>query len=189
MALKYELLRKLIHISTLIIPLSYYYFLNKYQTQIMCGIIFGGFFLADILRINITQLTQIYEKFLGNLLRPEEKGASINGATLLLLGFFLAVLLFDQKTAVIVMLILSVSDSLAAIIGKRFGKIKIMDKTAEGSASFFIISFVIAMMFNDNVLINFMVALTTTLTELLPINDNISIPLAGGITFMILQAL
>jgi dolichol kinase len=184
---KYEVIRKLIHLSSASIPIFYYFFFNQEQALIICGIIFGLFLIADFLTIYVIQLRQIYEKYLGRLLRPEEKiHRKLNGATLLTLGFFLAVILFDKSIAVIVMLFLAVSDSMAALVGKRFGKNKLMHKTWEGSVTFLLVSFLIASFFYNGTGTNLVVVTLTTIAELLPVNDNLTIPLTGGFAYILM---
>ena len=121
-SLKNELIRKSIHISTVIIPIIYYYHLDREQMSFLCISLFILLLIGDILRIYITLLTQIYEKILGKLLRSEETGKRLNGATLLFLGFSISVLFFEKEIAIISMMILALSDSIAAIVGKSYGK-------------------------------------------------------------------
>lgn len=189
-SLKNEIIRKSIHIATAVIPLYYYFAGQKEELSYICLILFIFFLTADLSRIYFIQLSQIYEKILGNLLRSEERGKRLNGATLLFLGFLLAVLLFDKTTAVIVMLFISIADSIAAIVGKSFGKTVLFNKTLQGSVAFFITAFLIASYFNENMILNICVAAVSTLIELLPIkiNDNITIPIAAGSIFSVVKS-
>ncbi|KAA3617492.1 MAG: phosphatidate cytidylyltransferase [Calditrichaeota bacterium] len=184
---KTELARKFIHISTSIIPLVYYYMATKEQILVLCISLFLIFLVGDVLRIYVTKLRQIYEKVFGMLLRKNETGKTLNGATLLFLGFLLAVVLFEKNIAVVSMLFLSVSDTLAAVAGKLFGKYKIFNKTIEGTAAFFLSAFIISLFFYDKPILGFGVALATAIIELVPlkINDNITIPLISGLLFTI----
>lgn len=96
------------------------------------------------------------------------------------------------------LLVLALSDALAAIIGKKYGKIKIpieQDfKTLEGSLIFFIMTFLsikIPLILFSNfhllniILISFIIAILITMLELISIygTDNIFIPL--GVLFLL----
>jgi glycerol-3-phosphate acyltransferase PlsY len=86
------------------------------------------------------------------------------------------------------MLILVISDSLAALIGKSIGKIKIGDKTLEGTLAFVISATAIAYVIQGNFLESLFVAVCVGVLEVLPldINDNITIPLWSGVLFNII---
>ncbi len=182
-SLKRELTRKIIHLITSLIPLAYFYYSSEEQILVLCISLFILFLVGDILRIYVIQLRQIYEKIFGKLLREHETEKSLNGATLLFLGFTLAILLYEKNIAVIAMLLLSVSDSLAAIVGKSFGNHRFFNKTLEGSLAFFISAFIIILFFYDKIFLGLITALTMAIVELVPnkINDNIVIPIMAGL--------
>ena len=132
-----EVFRKAIHLLTAILPVIYFLYLDREQMSFLCISLFILFLLGDILRIYVTVLRQIYEKIFGKLLRADERENKLNGATFLFLGFSVAVILFEKEVAVISMLILALSDSLAALFGMQFGKKKGHGKTIHGSIAFF----------------------------------------------------
>jgi dolichol kinase len=184
-SVKRELVRKSIHIITSIIPLVYYYYNQKDQILILCVSLFILFLTGDLLRVYVIKMKQIYEKVFGKLLREKESGKGLNGATLLFLGFSITILLFERNIAIVAMLFLSISDTVAAIIGKSFGRIKIFNKTFEGALAFFVSAFIISLIFYDRVILGLLIAIIMAIIELAPIkiNDNITIPLATGILF------
>jgi dolichol kinase len=180
--LKKELIRKSIHLMTSAVPLAYFYYLNKEQILALSISLFILFLIGDILRINVTELKQIYEKIFGSLLRENESGKKLNGATLLLLGFSLAFFLFDKNIAIIATLFLTVSDSSAAIFGKKFGTHNLWDKSVEGAVAFFLTAFIVCLIFYDHFVISFIIAFIMAIIESAPIkiNDNLTIPLVSG---------
>jgi len=180
-----ELIRKSIHLLTAIIPLIYLIYLDREQMSVLCISLFVLLLVGDILRIYITQMTQFYEKILGKLLRVDEKGKKLNGATLLLLGFSIATVLFEKDIAIISMLILAIADSMAAITGMRFGKRKWFGKSVEGSLAFFVTTFIIVSYFSNDTGINILGAALITIVELLSgkLNDNLTIPIVSGLFF------
>jgi dolichol kinase/phosphoserine phosphatase len=113
----------------------------------------------------------------------ETKGIII-GPMLLALGILAAILFFDFKVYLPAILIVSVSDSLSALIGKKFGKIhifKLKNRTVQGSTVFFLSSLGI-LLFTVPAQIAFPAAVIVTLFELIPIYnlDNFIIPLGTG---------
>ena len=105
------------------------------------------------------------------------------GSTYFLFSTILTILLFPKFIAITSLLILILSDTTAALVGKGIGKIHLFGKTLEGSMAFFFTSLLIVWLYpNLNRLSGTLAALGGTLIELLPIrlNDNLSIPLVTG---------
>jgi dolichol kinase len=180
-----ELLRKIIHLLTSLIPVIYLISMNKEQMSFLCISLFMLFLAGDLLRIYVIQLGRIFDKVFGKLLRPAEKEKKLTGATYLLLGFSIVAVFFEKEVAVISMLILSVCDSLAAIVGRSFGRRKWFGKTVEGSLTFFLATLFITGFFNDKFGINILGAALLTVVELLSgkLNDNLTIPIVSGLFF------
>jgi len=115
----------------------------------------------------------------------EKKENTFTGATYYLIGCLIVMLLFKDKSIIMAsLLIMSIADSFAAIIGIKYGITKIYNKKSlEGSFTFFIISFIILNIFISNlsIPISIIIALIVTLVELFSfhhINDNLTIPVS-----------
>ena len=83
------------------------------------------------------------------------------------------------------MLTLSLADATAALIGKKWGKRKLFDKTLEGSLTFLIVSIGLAIILPDLFRLGAIVAaIVATLIELFPspIDDNLMIPISIATT-------
>ena len=65
------------------------------------------------------------------------------GSTYFIFSAILTILLFPKSIAIVSLLILILSDTAAAIIGKWIGRIRIFGKTLEGSMAFLITSLLI----------------------------------------------
>ena len=66
------------------------------------------------------------------------------GATFMIFGFIVITLLFNKEIVILSMLITVISDSVAAILGMKFGKVTIFNKrTLEGSFCFALSAFII----------------------------------------------
>tara|TARA_Y100001970_G_C14004888_1_gene735317 strand:+ start:315 stop:896 length:582 start_codon:yes stop_codon:yes gene_type:complete len=178
-----EVYRKLIHISSSIIPLTIYFFSKD---NVLPWLIFFALFfpLLDYLRRYVLFLKKLYYYIFGYVTRKHEE-ASFSGATWVFIGSAITLLLFNENIAIISLLILSLSDSAAAIIGIKFGKTKLFKKSLEGSCAFFIVSASILIVLTDiNFIVILFISLIFTLSELLispKLNDNLYIPLIAGI--------
>ncbi len=177
-----EIRRKIVHLATLIIPIGYE--LTSQETVLLFVIpLFLGLLAVDLLRHFHPGTASLFERyFFGRVLRVEEK-PTLMGSTYFLFSTILAVLLFPKPIAVTGLLILILSDTAAALVGKGIGRIRIFGKTLEGSAAFLITSLLIVWLYpNLNRFTGTLAAFGGTLIELLPIrlDDNVSIPLVTG---------
>ena len=122
-------------------------------------------------------------------LREDERKKGLTGATYLFLSMSITIFIFEKNIAVPALLILTLADSFAAIIGKLKGKHKFLCKSIEGSITFFLFVLGILCIFVPEIGITIIViALLITIVEALPIpiNDNILIPIFAGIFLMYL---
>ncbi|MGC9363831.1 MAG: diacylglycerol/polyprenol kinase family protein [Fidelibacterota bacterium] len=134
---KSELARKAIHYLTGLIPLTYYFFLEKREAVLILLILSAGMLIIEILRIRIPACRTIYNRFFGDITRPHEHANHLTGASYLLLGSLLVVYLFPKTIAVIAMLFILVGDPSACLVGMAYGKIRLSrSKTLEGTLAF-----------------------------------------------------
>jgi dolichol kinase len=183
-----EIKRKIVHLVSLAIPIGYA--LTSKETALRVLIPLSLAFLAvDLLRRTIPWLGSLFEKyFIGTVLRQSEKNR-LMGSTYFLLSSVLVILLFPPAIANASLLILIISDTCAAWVGKGFGRVHLLNKTLEGSLAFFVSALLIAW-FSPGLerLSASLAALGATVVELLPIHidDNFSIPfVAGAIMFFL----
>ncbi|MBT3254725.1 MAG: phosphatidate cytidylyltransferase [Candidatus Marinimicrobia bacterium] len=178
----HELIRKAIHLSSSIIPLSYWFLFERHFTLQVVIFLALGFLTADFLRLRSDGIEKLFMRIFGSALRQHEK-KNLTGATYVFTGSVVAIFLFPKEIAVPALLILSISDTLAALIGIPFGKHKFLKKSAEGSTAFFISTAVIlAIYFPESIIINIIIAAIVTLAEAYPMNldDNFLIPILSG---------
>jgi len=177
-----EIKRKTVHLATLVIPLGYG--LTSDVTLLTFLIPFFLVYLAvDLLRHFHTGLASLFrEHFFGRVLREEEK-PTLMGSTYFLFASILTILLFPKPIAIVSLLILILSDTAAALVGKGIGRISIFGKTLEGTMAFIFSSILIVWIYPDmDRLSGSVAALGAALIELLPIplDDNLTIPLVAG---------
>ena len=182
MSFKSELYRKSIHSFTSIIPL-FYFFTSKELTLSILIPFTILFIMIDITRLHISFMNRIYMNFLKDVVRVKE-GKRFAGATCLLVSSVLVIFIFDKSIAVASLLFLTISDSAAALFGKSFGKIKIQDKTLEGTLAFLFFSLIIVYFIKSlNPVTGIFGAVSAAFIELVVVNidDNLSIPLFSGL--------
>jgi dolichol kinase len=157
--------------------------------------------VADLSRYYFPSFGNFFYKVFGFLLRDHEKDhvkKNLNGATYVLIAAAITVLIFPKVIAVSAFAILIVSDISAALIGRRFGKVKFLSKSLEGTLAFFV-SACIVIIFAPKVeglaleyLIGFTAAFVGAIAENISFgyaDDNLTIPLSVGITMWVLYSI
>ena len=185
---KNEILRKLIHLFDSVIPLSLFYISRENLLFILTPITII-FIILDFARHHISYLGKIYSTFFNIVTREiEQKRNNVTGASYYLLGCLIVVYFFQDINIIISsLLIMSISDSFAALIGVKYGKTKIYGKKSlEGSFSFFVSTIIILYIFMNNLspFEHIYISLLITLVELFSfhrINDNLTIPVFAAL--------
>jgi dolichol kinase len=177
-----EIKRKIVHLTTLVVPVGYA--VTSEKTVILFLVpFFLALLLVDLIRHFHPGMASLFRKyFFGRVLREEEE-PTFMGSTYFIFSTILTILLFPKSIALTSILILILSDTAAALVGKWVGRIRIFGKTLEGSIAFFLTSLFIVWIYpNLNRFSGSLAALGATLIEILPVrlNDNLSIPLVAG---------
>lgn len=195
-----ELIRKLIHLCSLSIPIIYY-FIPTSTAAIILGILTFFALVIDLGRFFFPEFATIFYKIFGFILRKHEvdhKKKNLNGATYVLLAAFLGVLIFPKIIFITAFTILIVSDTSAALIGRKFGRIKFLRKSLEGTLAFFISASIVVFFtpkignYGTEYIIGFIAAFIGAFVENLSFgiaDDNISIPFSVGIVMWALYLL
>ncbi len=127
----------------------------------------------------------LFEKHFNFMLRQSEFDGGLTGATWLLFGSTITLFLFPIQIAVPALLFLTVGDTFAAIVGKGFPIGKIRDKTLSGTFAGIVTSSGAALWSNQLLPADIIIlgAVAAMLVEIAPIpmNDNLTIPLTGGL--------
>ncbi len=192
-----ELVRKLIHLCSLSIPIVYY-FISRETTILILGILTAFALFIDLGRYFHPSIGKIFYKIFGFLLRKHEINHSkknLNGATYVLMSALICVIILPKVLFITAFSILIISDSLAALIGRRYGKRKFLSKSFEGTLAFFI-SASIVVFFTPKVhygmmeyIIGFIAAFVGGIIENISFgfaDDNLSIPISIGLTMWFL---
>lgn len=182
-----QVYRKLWHLSFLWAPALYYYFLTRSQAILLSAVFLLFFFLLDLVRLNWKRGNEIAFRLFPFLLREQER-KTFNTSIYFALSCLLCAIFFEKRVAVLAIALLCVGDPVAAIVGTRYGTVRLLNKSLQGSLACFAASFLVARLLFDWT-IAFWAALTATFFELVSsrLNDNLSIPLFSGlmVTFLL----
>jgi len=190
---KDELLRKTIHLTSLSIPIIYYFIASE-TAAIILAVLAGLALIIDWTRYLSPDVGKIFYKIFGFLLREHEvdhQKRNLNGATYVLISALVGVLIFPKLIFIAAFSILIISDSLAALVGRKFGRKKFLLKSLEGTLAFFISACIVILFtpkvggFMEEYIIGFISAFLGAIVENISfrlIDDNLSIPLAVGFT-------
>ena len=143
--------------------------------------------MAEFARFKSEYGAKLFKKIFFSLLRKDEKQNKLTGATHLFLSVTITFFLFPKPIAVPAILILTIADSLAAIVGKIKGKHRFITKSRAGSVTFFLVALLIVIIFLPQLgLFSLVVVALITVLEAmpLPINDNIIISLSAGLLLL-----
>ena len=192
-----EVVRKLIHLFSLSIPIIYY-FISRDTAVLILGILTFLALVIDFGRHFYPSIGKVFYGIFGFLLRKHEVDSTkknLNGATYVLISALVCVLVFPKVLFITAFTILIVSDTLAALIGRKYGKTKFLSKSFEGTLTFFI-SASIVVLFTPKVegrleeyLIGFAAASIGCIVENISFgfaDDNLSIPIAIGLAMWFL---
>ena len=186
-----EYIRKIIHLFSLIIPFGYLYLITDKYVMVQILIVLNIIFLFfDITRHRIVWIQSIFKYFFNDMLRGHELKGQLTGATWVLIGSLISILIFTKYVAIIALIFMSLGDTAAGLIGQKFGKHKVGNKTWEGFLAGLIVCIIVAINFPFLPLkISLVGALVAMIMELLPIplDDNFKIPLGSGAIMMMLS--
>jgi phytol kinase len=173
-----ELLRKSIHVTSIIIVLVYVY-MGK---QIVLDMLIV--YLAFILLIEHFRLSCGTKIPLLDFLYREKERSCMGGHVFFVLGSVIAIGVYSKEVAIASILMATLGDMVASLVGITVGKttIKGTNKSLEGSAAEFFTNLVISSVLLQSFPVAFVMAAVATLAEtwLSGIDDNLSIPVFAG---------
>ena len=191
-----ELGRKAIHLGSMVIPIGAYLF------PLPMGLAILAFSLAVSLVIDLERtlpgpIGRFINGRMGYMMRPHEKQVKrggfipMSGATWMLISAILTFALFPREIAVAAFSMLILCDTAAALVGRRFGRIRFgpRRKSLEGSLAFFITGVtIVALTPSLPMVAGIIGAAAATVAEAAPweVDDNFSIPLSAGLVMWLL---
>jgi phytol kinase len=174
-----ELKRKMIHLTSIIIVLTYYYF-GKQPVLLLLTV-----YLIAILELEYFRLEWGKKLPLFHSLFRIKEADRMGGHVFFTMGCIIAISVFSQDIASAAILMTTFGDASAAIFGKAFGRTWIRglkNRAIEGCAAEFLVDIVIAALFLQSWIAILVMAGTATFVETITdkMDDNLLIPLFSG---------
>lgn len=177
--------------------------------QIILGILFLVSIAAELIRLNVPSIQKLIFSIFGSMMRKDEQH-KISGWSWIIGSAFLCSLLFHEKPYIsfIALSLFILGDAAAAIIGISVGRLRIGQKTLEGSlacffmclALYYIVFPFVPQLFagwesHTRFYIGGIIALFVTIFELIPlkipgvinINDNLAVPVIAGYIIIVME--
>jgi len=185
-----EVGRKTLHLLALVIPLGMWLLGTPLALYVLAaGAGMAG--AADVARAHLPAFNEWIRRVFGPLMRTEElpavgEGVTFNGATSVLVGAALLLLIFPLRVAVPVLTMTMLADAAAALVGRRLGRHPWGDlsATVEGTAAFVVTGLVVMACFPalayGPAAAGVLVAATVEALPL-PVNDNVRVPLVAAL--------
>jgi len=190
-----ELVRKLIHLFSLSIPIIYY-FISRREGIIILSVMTFISLLAEALRYYAPSFNIFFTSVFGFLLRKHEvdsKRKNLTGATYVFISALICIIIFPKLIFITAFSILIISDIMAALIGRRYGKHKFLAKSLEGTLAFFVSAILVVFLtpkflgLPEEYVIAIIAAAVGAIAENISFgfaDDNLSVPLSVGLTML-----
>ena len=182
---KNEIVRKLLHLTALIIPVTYLKINNLFFVNSFISLLFLSIIFLELMKKNNTIIWKIFNSFFNPFIRKYEYKKPM-GSSYMIFSFFLIILFFNKIIVATSMFITILSDALAAIIGLRYGKLKtINNKTLEGSYAFLVSTIIILFIATTNLSLYIIIIISIIITAIeafTPMEyDNLTVPIFSAI--------
>ncbi len=178
---KKELLRKSLHLPGLIF--LYFSINHRLEVLILLTLLIAFDFFHELLYLKNHRGLSFFDPFTKLFRRGERPDW---GPTLLGLGILIPIAFFDYDSAASGILLICISDGVAAVLGKKWGKKKIFyspKKTYVGSLGFLISSFLLLLLVQPLSVALFL-ALIATFVESLPLYQFDNLLVSCVVTFL-----
>lgn len=192
-----EIKRKIFHCLSIIFPIMY--LATSKLTMVMILTVISGIAISlDISRHYNSTIQGLVARFFTNIMREDETSGNfkLSGVSYMFLGFFISCLIFSKGVAIAAFLVLIVSDSAAALVGKKIGRPTENGKSIEGSAAFAVTATLIGLLsytfqsYESSFIAIIIASIATTWVEYnsakLGVNDNLAIPVTFGTALTLL---
>ena len=179
----FELKRKFVHLISLVLVFFYFYFLDSYGKFISLFPIL--IFLLVFLILELLRTKGIKIPLYNSFFRSKEK-KKFGTHIYFLLGEIVVLYAFDSDIALAAILMLALGDTVAALVGMRFGKNK--DFTGQGTIMELITDLIIGLILLPY-FIAIPMAIIATFSEAFfkKIDDNFAVPILSALVGQILR--
>ena len=183
-----ELFRKSIHMMVAFVPTMARYNLVFTFSALVFAILFYSY--SEFMRIRGVEIT-IISRITVAASRNRDTGF-VFGPVTLAIGALMALMLYPEPAAVIAIYALAFGDGFSSLFGKLFGRSSIPftgGKTFAGSFACLISVFLTTLAVTGSIRVAVIVAVSTTLLEVLPSGDldNMLIPVGTGLVAVLIM--
>jgi len=182
-----ELVRKGIHLFALVIPIGYY--LVPFPIAIICVSISAVVsILIDVARFRRWKLWKWLSVIITPIIRKHEVDGGFTGASYILTTSVLCMILFPKPVAMAALVFIIIGDTAAALIGRLYGKHKLIgSKTIEGSSACLLSTALVSLLVPGLPLAAGLCgAVVATVAEALSgsTDDNLTVPISSGFAML-----
>lgn len=183
-----EVVRKLFHLTGVTIPLFYVLLSKDFAIFYTATLLLASIFL-EFIRIRAHILFPM-NKILDMISRQFETTA-IASYVYFCMAALIIVFFLSESAAIVGLMVALFGDAFSAIIGVRFGKHKIKDKTVEGEIAGIITVFIIAYLLTKNIIISIILGFVFMIFDLVNFgfDDNFVLPMSMSVIFNFLEVL
>ncbi len=181
-ALRREVYRKALHITSVVLPLFVWLVPRSVSLAVLLPVTVLAL-LIDGLRLRFRLPRYHFLRLTRILLRPRERHG-FAGATYMAVAYAAAVLIFPKPVAVAAMLFNGLGDAAAALVGRRWGRHRVRrGKSLEGTGAAFATCLLVGLLLPGipamAAVVGAVVASALELADLPP-DDNLWVTLGGG---------
>jgi dolichol kinase len=185
-----EVARKSIHMASVAIPIALYLLPERVSRPLLLALTVVTL-AVDVIRLHAPQVRTIFYFVFGRILRDHER-FNLLGSTYLLIAALLCMYAFSKPIAVVAIAFVVIGDAVAALVGRRWGRIRLLDKSLEGSLACFAACVLIARLYPGDEIswpMTLLGAFAATLFEVAPIpmDDNLRMSLSAGFAMTVLS--
>ena len=184
-----EFKRQLIHLLFGLVAIAIILLIGALNSLfVFAGVFFIGLVISDLIKRGVN--VPLCREIVRHVQREHEKHLPGKGALVLALAILvllaLNVIYFnDEKIVLGALIVLAVGDSVAPMVGMKFGKLKMGKRSVEGTIAGIVASFlVLSLLFSPQTA--FIAASFGMLAEFLPTDDNFTIPIVSAIALKLL---
>jgi dolichol kinase len=188
-------MRGVFHAATGLALAFLIFWMGEERGLILIGALFLFTILTEILRLRVTGVNRILVSLAGPILKDAEISHP-TGVGYFLGGALGCLLFFGLEVTLASIVILSAGDPAAAVVGRRWGRVRIGEKSLEGTMAFLASAMAAGMVLQGfwpgiTITTFSMGTLIAAVVEVLPLkmDDNLRVPLAAGLAMQTLMRL
>lgn len=181
--------RKAVHVAVSVVAACLVLLLSQGAARLLFALTTAVALVIDLARLRSAAFRRPFLRAFSAMLRDEELDR-LTGATMLSVGFTLAVCLLPSDYAAAGLFTAGLADPAAAFVGRGYGRVRLPGgKSLEGAAAFLLVAFVVGVSTTSVGLAGAAIAaaITAMLEAISPrFDDNLYLPIMAGTLLWIL---